>query len=181
MSPTPSPVSFFLYPGSGWGAYRLRNLAPSSLVQGPLKVLAIQTRCLVGMWPWLPWSSWQRTILQVRPLSPTNIPPGPAWPAPERGLCGWVPCTKLQHKFTPYWNPFSTNSLDLRSQVRSFALVHCSSLILLNYFVFTNTKSFLNAKVCSEHVYLSNPLKNPMRQIQTYLRDFVPSVPNHSQ
>ncbi|OWK08133.1 hypothetical protein Celaphus_00011102 [Cervus elaphus hippelaphus] len=51
-------------PGSGWGAYRLRNLARSSLVQRPLKVLAIQTRWLVGMRPLLPWSSWQRTILQ---------------------------------------------------------------------------------------------------------------------
>lgn len=85
ISPTPSPsVSFFLKRVNG-NAYLWISAVEESVwavdgtqlsTSGPWKVLAIQTRRLVGIGPWLPWSSWQSlaAILQVRPPSPTNIP-----------------------------------------------------------------------------------------------------------
>lgn len=52
-----------------------------ALVQEPWEVPVTQTRRLVGIGPWFPWSGWQSlaAVPQVRPLSPTTIP---GWPGP---------------------------------------------------------------------------------------------------
>lgn len=99
---------------------------------GASTVPAAQTRCLVGTGSRFPWSRWQSlaVVFQVRPLSPSTSSPGLARLL-RKGAFVYGPQGHLS------WGrlPSTPAPLIQESQVRFPAPRHCSSLILLNYFV----------------------------------------------
>lgn len=94
LSTASQSLSFFI---QEWiGCLSLEESGTQLSCSGLLKVLAIQTRWLVGMRPWLPWSSWQGTILQVSHF-PHQHPTWASLTCSERAFVDGFHVHQLQH------------------------------------------------------------------------------------